>query len=200
MNLYIRKRLPVFTFIVVVFILGISFGAIAVKTVDYSTKQNLFNYFNDFMQGYNEIEYDRGSLVSESIKFNLFNIFMIWAFGISVIMMPLITLLIFFKGFVLGFTVGFLVSEYSLKGIVLAISAVFFQNVLIIPSYIMAAVMAVSLSIRIIKYYRNRAKLSFEDFLAYSLEMTMLALITLGGALLETYISPLLLKLVLRII
>lgn len=200
MNLYIRKRLPVFTFIVVVFILGISFGAIAVKTVDYSTKQNLFNYFNDFMQGYNEIEYDRGSLVSESIKFNLFNIFMIWAFGISVIMMPLITLLIFFKGFVLGFTVGFLVSEYSLKGIVLAISAVFFQNVLIIPSYIMAAVMAVSLSIRIIKYYRNRAKLSFEDFLAYTLEMTMLALITLGGALLETYISPLLLKLVLRII
>lgn len=200
MNLYIRKRLPVFTFIVVVFILGISFGAIAVKTVDYSTKQNLFNYFNDFMQGYNEIEYDRGSLVSESIKFNLFNIFMIWAFGISVIMMPLITLLIFFKGFVLGFTVGFLVSEYSLKGIVLAISAVFFQNVLIIPSYIMAAVMAVSLSIRIIKYYRNRAKLSFEDFLAYTLEMTMLALITLGGALLETYLSPLLLKLVLRII
>ncbi|MCG8515168.1 MAG: stage II sporulation protein M [Halanaerobiales bacterium] len=200
MNLYIRKRLPVFTFIVVVFILGISFGAIAVKTVDYSTKQNLFNYFNDFMQGYNEIEYDRGSLVSESIKFNLFNIFMIWAFGITVIMMPLITLLIFFKGFVLGFTVGFLVSEYSLKGIVLAISAVFFQNVLIIPSYIMAAVMAVSLSIRIIKYYRNRAKLSFEDFLAYTLEMTMLALITLGGALLETYISPLLLRLVLRFI
>ena len=200
MNLYIRKRLPVFTFIVVVFILGISFGAIAVKTVDYSTKQNLFNYFNDFMQGYNEIEYDRGSLVSESIKFNLFNIFMIWAFGISVIMIPLITLLIFFKGFVLGFTVGFLVSEYSLKGIVLAISAVFFQNVLIIPSYIMAAVMAVSFSIRIIKYYRNRAKLSFEDFLAYTLEMIMLALITLGGALLETYISPLLLKLVLRII
>ena len=200
MNLYIRKRLPVFTFIVVVFILGISFGAIAVKTVDYSSKQNLFNYFNDFMQGYNEIEYDRGSLVSESIKFNLFNIIMIWAFGISVIMMPLITLLIFFKGFVLGFTVGFLVSEYSLKGIVLAISAVFFQNVLIIPAYIMAAVMAVSLSIRIIKYYRNRAKLSFEDFLAYTLEMTMLALITLGGALLETYISPLLLKLVLRFI
>src|SRR5690554_686538 len=110
MNRYIQDRLPIFTFVIIVFILGISFGAVAVKTVDYSTKEAVFSYFSSFMQGFRQIEYKNTGLLAESIKFNLMNIFIIWAFGLSMILMPLITILIFFKGFVLGFTVGFLIS------------------------------------------------------------------------------------------
>src|SRR5690554_4080152 len=108
MNRYIQDRLPVFIFITIIFILGIAFGAIAVKTVEYDLQQDVFSYFNSFLEGFNEIEYKQGSLIADSIKFNLLNIFIIWSFGLSMILMPLIVVLIFFKGFVLGFTVGFL--------------------------------------------------------------------------------------------
>lgn len=200
MNRYFYDRLPLFVFVVIIFVLGISFGAIAVKTVDYNIRENVFAYFNDFMEGYNELNYNNSTLVSESIKFNLLNIVIIWILGISVFLMPLITVLVFFKGFVLGFTVGFLVNEYSFQGVIMVVAAVFPQNLIIIPVYILAAVMAIYLSVRIFKHYRGFEVLSGEDFLAYTLEMGLLALLLVGGSIIETFISPYLMKLILRFI
>lgn len=198
--MYIRERLPILAFVTVLFILGISFGAIAVKTVDYNVKENVFNYFNSFMDGYTNLEYSQTTLISESIKFNLINILIIWAFGLLVVLMPLISVIIFFKGFVLGFTVGFLVSEYSWRGITIALAAVFPQNIIIIPIYIFSAVMAIYISIKIFKYYRGKIKITFEDILTYSLEMSMMAVVLLLGSLIETYISPFLLRIVIRFV
>ncbi|MFW5991811.1 MAG: stage II sporulation protein M [Halanaerobiaceae bacterium] len=200
MNMYIRKRLPVFTFVIILFVLGIGFGAVAVKTVEYNVREGVFNYFNGFMEGYNNLEYNQTALIGESIKFNLLNILIIWVFGLSVVLMPLVSVLIFFKGFVLGFTIGFLVSEYSWKGITIALAAVFPQNLIIIPVYIMSAVIAIYISIQIFKHYRGYIRVNFEDILTYSLEMTLLAAVLLLGSLMETYISPFLLKIILRFI
>ncbi|NLJ84133.1 MAG: stage II sporulation protein M [Halanaerobiaceae bacterium] len=194
MNRYIRERLPAFTFVTIIFILGISFGAIAVKTVDYELRQDLFFYFNGFLDGFTEIEYEQSSLLADSIRFNLFNIFVIWSFGLSMILMPLIIVFLFFKGFLLGFTVGFLVSEYSFKGILMSLAAVFPQNLLIIPVYLISTVMAIYLSLSIYKYYRGRARIELEDLVVYTLEMAILALILLLASLLETYLSPFLLR------
>lgn len=200
MNKFFKDRLPILTFVVIIFIFGVSFGAIAVKTVDYSVKENVFKYFNNFMQGYNQIEYNQSSLIAESIKFNFINIFIIWAFGLSMILMPLITVLVFFKGFVLGFTVGFLVSEYSFKGFLISLTAVFPQNIIIIPIYIISSMMAIYISIKIFKYYRGREKIKFEELMIYTIEMLVLAVILLGASLIETYLSPLLIKFLLRFI
>lgn len=199
MNRFVQDRLPVFTFVVIVFILGIGFGAIAVKTVDYSTKEEVFSYFNNFMKTFRQIEYNGTALMSESMRFNLMNIFIIWAFGLSMVLMPLITVLIFFKGFVLGFTVGFLISEYSFKGILVALAAVFPQNILVIPVYIISSVMAIYISIMIFNYFRGKVRIKADDFLKYSIEMAVLAVILLLASLIETYISPLLLNIVSRL-
>lgn len=110
------------------------------------------------------------------------------------ILMPLIIVFLFFKGFLLGFTVGFLVSEYSFKGILMSLAAVFPQNLLIIPVYLISTVMAIYLSLSIYKYYRGRARIELEDLVVYTLEMAILALILLLASLLETYLSPFLLR------
>lgn len=200
MNKYFYDRLPLFVFVIIIFVSGISFGTIAVKTVDYSIRENIFVYFSDFMKGYDRLNYSNSTLVSESIKFNLLNIVIIWVLGISVFLMPLITVLVFFKGFVLGFTVGFLVNEYSLQGVIMALAAVFPQNLIIIPVYILAAVMAIYLSVRIFKYYRGLEMLNGEDLLTYTLEMGLLALLLVGGSIIETFISPYLMKIILHFI
>lgn len=191
-KIFIRDRLPLLIFVVFIFIIGIIFGTIAVSAVDYSLRQDIFHYFNDFMYRFDSLEYSSANFFIESIKFNLFNIFMIWIFSISVILMPLIPVLIFIKGFVLGFTVGFLIKEYSFKGIVIAMSAVFPQNIIIIPAYILAGVMGIFFSIRLIKYYRRLERLDAHNFMTYSLRMFMLAFLISIASFLETYISPLL--------
>lgn len=200
MNSYVEERLPIFVFVLVIFVLGIAFGAIAVKTVEYGMRESIFNYFNNFIKGFNDLNYNSGQLVGESIKFNLLNMLIISFFGITVILMPLITVLIFFKGFVLGFTVGFLVSEYGYGGILIALATVFPQNLLIIPGFLMISVTAIYISFRIFKYLRKVERLIPEDFLNYFFEMGIFGVALLGGAVLETYISPLLFRIIVKIL
>ena len=198
LRLFVRQKLPLLVFISIIFIIGIGFGAFAVRTVDYNIQQDLFSYFSDFLKGYNNIDYQKSALINESIKFNLLSISVIWLFGMSVIIMPLVPMLVFFKGFVLGFTIGFLVSQFNFKGIILAIVTVFPQNVLIVPAYILAGVTAIAFSVKIVNYYRGRERLSFNDFINYSSKMILLGVLLLGGSLLETFVSPFMFRLVLR--
>ncbi|HLV09191.1 MAG TPA: stage II sporulation protein M [Halanaerobiales bacterium] len=198
MKAFLRKRLPGLSFIIVIFILGISFGAVAIRTLDYSYQETIITYFNDFIRGFEGIEYNSSSLIAESIKYNLINITVIWLFGLSVILMPLIMLLLFFKGFILGFTVGFLVSEYGFKGVIIALVTVFPQNIIIIPVYLLASVIAIYFSIRLINYYRGRKPIRGEDLFIYTIEMGFAALVLLGASLIETYLSPFLFRVLLR--
>ncbi|WP_279401536.1 stage II sporulation protein M [Piscibacillus salipiscarius] len=45
--------------------------------------------------------------------------------------------LLFLKGIVIGFTVGFLVNQLSWKGFLLSITSVAPQNLLIVPAYLL---------------------------------------------------------------
>ena len=189
-KIYLKDEIPLFVFILIVFVVGIIFGAIAVNLIDYSVKQDLFNYFNDFINNINHMDYNSGMIFSDSIRFNLLNVFIIWVFGLSVILMPLIPVFVFFKGFILGFTVGFLTSQYSFRGVIVAVFTVFPQNILIVPAYLLAGVTGVAFSLHIIRFLWQKQEFSSADFLDYSLRILLLSFLLLGGSLLETYVSP----------
>ncbi len=195
-NLILKNRLPLLVFIFVIFVTGICFGAIAVKTVGYEINQNLFGFFNDFMHDFNKIDYDSANLFGNSIKFNLLNIIVIWLLGFTVLLVFVVPILIFFKGFVLGFTVGFLINQYNLKGVLISIVSIFPQNVFIIPALLLAGAIAVSFSLDLIKNYRGRIKMNFEDFIDYSLRMSIFTIFLLTGSIIETYLSPYLFSLI----
>ncbi|MFW6270221.1 MAG: stage II sporulation protein M [Bacillota bacterium] len=197
-RIYLENRFPLLVFVCLILILGIGFGAYAVRSVNYSVQQELFNYFNNFLDDFQEMDYEKIDLLSESIKFNLLNIFIMWLLGLSVIIIPLVPILIFIKGFVLGFTTGFLISQFSLKGILIAIITVFPQNIIVIPCFILGGLTATGFSIKIINYFRNKIRLNFIDFFNYTSKMILLAVIVLSGSLIETYISPVLFKFMLR--
>ncbi|MFW6007302.1 MAG: stage II sporulation protein M [Halanaerobiales bacterium] len=197
-RIYLENRFPLLVFVCLILILGIGFGAYAIRSVNYSVQQELFNYFNNFLDDFQEMDYEKIDLLSESIKFNLLNIFIMWLLGLSVIIIPLVPILIFIKGFVLGFTTGFLISQFSLKGILIAIITVFPQNIIVIPCFILGGLTATGFSIKIINYFRNKIRLNFIDFFNYTSKMILLAVIVLSGSLIETYISPVLFKFMLR--
>jgi len=197
-RLILNNRLPLLVFVFVIFITGICFGAFAVKTVSYEINQNMFKFFNGFIKNYENISYNSSNLVSNSVKFNLLNVTIFWLLGLTVLLVFVIPVLIFFKGFVIGFTVGFLISQYDMQGFLISIVSIFPQNIFIIPSFIMAGAIAISFSLDIIKYYRGRINLNFEDFIDYSLRMGIFTIFLLAGSIIETYISPYLFSLIVK--
>ena len=89
-------------------------------------------------------------MFSQSVLHNFKYISVIWILGISIIGLPVILILLFLKGLVVGFTVGFLVNQMGWSGFLLSFVAILPQNIFIVPVFIIISVLAVSLSIKMI--------------------------------------------------
>jgi stage II sporulation protein M len=201
---YFRVNLVLYFFIVLLFVIGVVFGALAVKTLGEEQKAELITYMKVFFQGLNkgqDTTVDSGTIVKQAVWNNVKSVAVIWLLGVTVIGVPLILFIVFTRGFVVGFTVGFLVNEYMLRGIAFAIASVLPHNVLVIPAVIIAAVSGVSFSYLLAKSRvrsHHRINISYE-FMAYtSLSVLMLGIAIVGGFV-EGYITPVFMKAVTKL-
>ncbi|MFW5786720.1 MAG: stage II sporulation protein M [Halanaerobiales bacterium] len=199
-NFYFKQELPIFVFIITVFVLGIIFGSFGIKTIDYGLRGDLFEYFNAFTGEFLELEYETTDLIKQSIKFNLISIGLFWIFALPVFTLPLIPFLIFLRGFVLGFTSAFLLNQFYLKGILIVFFLIFPQNIFFIPAHIFSAVSGICLGRQIFHYYRGYKRLvwiAIKKSFNYFFICTVLSLL---GILIEAYLSPVLMRLLFKVI
>ncbi|MBW7459858.1 stage II sporulation protein M, partial [Paenibacillus sepulcri] len=122
-------------------------------------------------------------------------IILIWVLGLTVVGMPLVLALDFLKGVLVGFAVGTLVSQHEWKGLLFSLVSVAPANLIVVPALLIASVSAVSFSIYIIK---NRLLGSYgsmsQSFISHTSTGVLMIFIALGAALVESFISPVLLK------
>jgi stage II sporulation protein M len=177
-------------------ILGIVLGALTVKTLSYEENSELAEYINIFLSGLPDTELDNFLLTQKSLTINLRIIFLIWFLGLTVVGAPLIMVVLSLKGFILGFTVGFFIQERGLQGILLSIFSFTPPNLLILPALITAAVLGISFSSWLFRgHFRSGRWNLTQQFMAYSFATVILSTAILGGAFIEAYFSPLMLKL-----
>lgn len=96
----------------------------------------------------------------------------------------------------MGFTVGFLVNEFGLKGFLFSIFALLPQNIFIVPGIISISSIGISYSLNRVKGRKNRVlyKYSLTSFLNYSSIIFLFCILIVVGSLVEAYISPLFMK------
>lgn len=155
-QLYNRKLHPIYIVVVGLFLIGVLFGVVIVNALSLE-QQNQFsqllgNFFVTVGQGDTSLSY--WQLFSKYVKW----LALIWLLGLSVIGLPFILILDFLKGVLVGFTVSYLVSMYSWKGMLLVLSAVMPQNAIVIPSVIICSVLAVAFSLTLIRHGFIQAK------------------------------------------
>ena len=122
---------------------------------------------------------------------------LMWFLGLTVVGVPLILGLIFARAFSLGFTLGFLIQEKGSLGLVIGLSSVVPQNVIYVPFLLMGAVLCLNFSLFLVRgRFQARAEL-WQNFVLYTLAMIGITVILLLGALVESYLSPWLLSLIL---
>ena len=131
----------------------------------------------------------------QAVLKNTVNLSKIFLMGLTIIGLPLVLVIIFTRGFVLGFTIEFLLQEKAWRGGLLALLTVLPPNLLSVPAYILGAVMAINFSLYLIKGSGQRKIKMSQCFLEYLLIMLSLAVLMLGSALIEGYFSPIFIKL-----
>ncbi|MEK3885919.1 stage II sporulation protein M [Bacillus sp. FSL K6-3431] len=195
---HIRDYSSIYAFIMVLFLMGIIFGAILVNSLSAPQKDDLFYYLNQY---FSKVA-DGKTVPSEelfklSLLHNIKFTVLMWVLGISIIGFPLIFILIFIKGIVVGFSVGFLVNQMGWNGLLLSFVSLLPQNLLIIPVIMFIGACSIGLSITLIKKIFFRKNLTFQlapVFSKYILVYITAVAVLVVAACIEAYIAPVLMK------
>ncbi len=116
-------------------------------------------------------------------------------FGLSVVGLPFILVLIFFRGFVLGFTVGFLIEQLGPKGIVLSALSILPQNIIILPCILSIGVTSLTFAAAVIKNkIKNHHEVYSQMVVGYLLLNLFFSFLLIISGLIEGYISPVFIK------
>ena len=200
---YFRANIVAYFFMILIFIIGIVIGAMAVRTLPDEQKVELVGYLQVFLQGLADQSInigDTSSLLANVIGSNAKIIAIMWLLGFTIVGIPFVLFLVCLRGFVIGFTVGFLVNEYVMKGLLFAIVAVLPHNFLAVPAILATGVAATTFSLMLVKRKPKTKDNLFFNSIAYSVLCFAMLLVMLAAAFIEVYVSPVFMKTVAQFI
>lgn len=196
-NATLRNSKGYFFIVLIMFCLGISFGLYTVKYMGPSDKNDLMNYFSSFTNSIENESINYGSLLFEVVKKNIILILSVIILGLTFFGDPIILIIVLLKGFTLSYTFSFVTTTFEGKGVGLAMAAIIPQNLIYIPCIILLSVISIGMSTEKFKerfFKSSKNKNTVSNGVLYKFLMIIL-LFTLG-MLIETYISPNLIKFV----
>jgi stage II sporulation protein M len=191
MKQFMKENVSLYVFVSVLFVIGVVFGAVMVNALSLEQKQEMSRHLGSFFQEVNGgMEIDKGLSFQQSFGMHMKWILLIWLFGLSIIGLPLILILDFLKGVLIGFTVGYLIGQLSWKGMLFAFVSVAPQNLIIIPALLICSVSAIAFSIYMIKNrFIQRKGGIYQPFMRYTSITLLMGVLLLGAAVWEGYFS-----------
>lgn len=186
-----------YLFVLFLFFIGIVIGGYVVKYMGDNNKSDLNLYLNDFLKGINQKEVNYSELLITVFKNNIIIILPIIIFSFTRFGMPIILIVDVFKGFSLGYTFALLSLANGGSGFLIASASVIPQNILYIPAIIILSALGLSTSLSILKNKITKNNNNFDKNIQIKgmLKAGILIVgILLLGMVVETYLSPNIIK------
>ncbi|MDK0669758.1 stage II sporulation protein M [Clostridium perfringens] len=192
----LKENKITFLWVLLFFLVGIVLGSYTVYYMSDFNRVEITTYFNNFLEflGGNSVSYT--SILIDSIKSILPMVVIIVLLGYTAVGTPIILMMDLAKGYVIGFTFSLIVSMLGSKGVMLVLSGLMLQNLIFIPIIMLISVLAIRHSVTKLKMGVSRDRVKLDVSRAYLNFQGLLSLIIISGILIETYISPNLIRLV----
>lgn len=192
----LKENKITFLWVLLFFLVGIVLGSYTVYYMSDFNRVEITTYFNNFLEflGGNSVSYT--SILIDSIKSILPMVAIIVLLGYTAVGTPIILMMDLAKGYVIGFTFSLIVSMLGSKGVMLVLSGLMLQNLIFIPIIMLISVLAIRHSVTKLKMGVSRDRVKLDVSRAYLSFQGLLSLIIISGILIETYISPNLIRLV----
>lgn len=192
----VSKREMLYGISIIVLLAGICVGTIFANYMNSIQNQELLQYMNDFFIKFTGENISYPTVLKQSIWSHGKTIGVLWILGLGIIGIPFILITVFIKGFSYGFTSAFLLIHYGWNGFLFSILSCLPQSIVLIPGviFISAASMNFALS-----NYKNSQKYSKErsgKWMEYGLVFLVGLICIILTGLVETFISPLFMKIV----
>ena len=137
----------------IMFFLGIIISVIVINNIDKNSKQyeevSITTTIDSLKKGY---EIDNIELLKKITLNHIIFTTLMWFLGCSLIGIPIVYLLVVYKGFSLGYTISYIILAIGTgKGIWFSIITLLLQNIIIVPATLSLAVSSINLYKSIIK-------------------------------------------------
>lgn len=186
---YFRERLFLLALVAILFSMGIIFGLLAAGVLDMDQKEQLVNFIQQSF--HTKINFQNHAYTRQTIVANIQTVFFLFFMGISVIGVPLALLLIFTRGFILGFSIGFLFQNMGFKGFILTLTGVLPHNLLIIPALFLMVIAVIDCAAALTKIRFTRKQVSIGPELVKCATITCIVLaIMICAGLVQGYVTP----------
>ena len=189
---HFKDHATIYVFIMILFLTGVVFGAIIVNSMEFNQKQDILFYLERYLGQIVANETTENQVILlDSFLLHVKSLLLLFTLGLTVIGLPLVWILVFMKGLAIGFSVGFIVNQFGLKGLILASLSIAPQNLLIIPMYIIAGSLSMLFSLTLISILFNQKGSSPITlfFRNYVVMFSLLLSISFGAALLEAFVA-----------
>lgn len=186
---YINENIKIYAIVTLMFLIGWVIGIIFVNNSQEVQQEQINGYINTFIQGIKaDAEISKPEILKNSILSNLGITVLLWFLGSTVIGMPLIYIVILYKGYSVGCTISAIVASLGTgNGIVFILSTMLLQSIIYIPCLLSLAVSGVKLYKQIMEDRRTEnIKI---QILRHSIFCIFIFLMLIIAALIETYIS-----------
>ena len=185
----VSKKMYLFLFIL--FIIAIIAGSVFSITLNEVDNDLVTTYLNNYLNLVKEKNIVfKESFLNFSLSNSITNL-IIWLLGFSVIGIPIIIFLFFYKCFIIGFAISSIILRYKAKGILLGLLYVFPHHIISILLLMILSIYALSVSINIIKAILKRKEISFKEITNRYIVILLITFIsTLLLGIYESYILP----------
>ncbi|NLZ38824.1 MAG: stage II sporulation protein M [Firmicutes bacterium] len=187
---HLEENIGIYLFVTAVFTVGIIAGSLAVSllTAEQLTELNqIFFNFLDYLTLDEPL--NQTFILQRSLMQNGIFLLLIWFCGSIFFGFILILVGICYRGFTIGFTVGFLAQQGALRGILFSLAAILPQNLIYVPAIIVAGAVSVSSSLFLLRS-RLHKKSPAAIFMRYSALIFIIALTFAVGSLIEAMVTP----------
>jgi stage II sporulation protein M len=179
--------------LLIAFTIGISAGAFTVNGLSAIQRDELINYFQGFLSLLDKQNIDTNELLKQALLDNGKTVLALWLLGLTIIGIPFIFVLISIRGFITGFTSGFVIQVLGIKGVLFTLFALIPKEIVIIPCIIALGVNGMNFSLNIIKNksIKHLSKESLKSSVfSYCFVTVFFSCLIFFGVLIETYITP----------
>lgn len=200
-KLKIKINKKIFVFLFVLMLMGIIAGSIFTTILNSSDKELVINHLNEFIDNINNNKLDYLFALKNNLITNISYVILIWLLGISVIGLPIIIIMFFTKCFILGFSVGAVLTTFKLKGILISLVYVFPGQVISLLFLLLLMMYSMSFTFKMIYAILKKKSIDFKLIMNKYFKILLIVLgVIILMSLYDTYLMPRLIKLLIPFI
>lgn len=200
-KLKIKINKKIFVFLFVLMLMGIIAGSIFTTILNSSDKELMINHLNEFIDNINNNRLNYLFALKNNLITNISYVILIWLLGISVIGLPIIIIMFFTKCFILGFSVGAILTTFKLKGILVSLVYVFPGQVISLLFLLLLMMYSMSFTFKMIYAILKKKSIDFKLIMNKYFKILLIVLgVIILMSLCDTYLIPRLIKLLIPFI